>query len=157
VSDSVIESLKASIDSSIPSDHPLRSGALSLCLLDGFLLYPSSMSPIHPYIDIKLFLRTTYDKAKMRRERRDGYVTIEGFWSDPPGYVDKIVWPNYVKEHTWMFKDGNVEGEFNETILEKEGIRTEKGVDADRDLESTLRWAADILLDELRKEETKHQ
>jgi len=151
VSASAIAALKSSVDSSIPPDHPLRTGALSLCLLDGFLLYPPSMSPIHPYLDIKIFLRTTYEKAKMRRERRDGYVTIEGFWSDPPGYVDKIVWPNYVEEHAWMFEGGDVENDFKEDALAKEDIRVEKGVGADRDLESTLRWAADVVLDGLKK------
>ncbi|PYI06415.1 hypothetical protein BO78DRAFT_343322 [Aspergillus sclerotiicarbonarius CBS 121057] len=24
------------------------------------------------------------------------------FWTDPPGYVDDIVWPNYVQEHAWL-------------------------------------------------------
>ncbi|THV63449.1 hypothetical protein D6D27_10612, partial [Aureobasidium pullulans] len=26
--------------------------------------------------------------VKQRREARSGYVTLEGFWEDPPGYVD---------------------------------------------------------------------
>ena len=24
------------------------------------------------------------------------------FWTDPPGYVDDIVWPNYVQDHAWL-------------------------------------------------------
>ncbi|PYH45256.1 ribosylnicotinamide kinase [Aspergillus saccharolyticus JOP 1030-1] len=26
----------------------------------------------------------------------------QNFWKDPPGYVDDIVWPNYVKDHAWL-------------------------------------------------------
>ncbi|PYI34704.1 hypothetical protein BP00DRAFT_389950 [Aspergillus indologenus CBS 114.80] len=26
----------------------------------------------------------------------------QNFWTDPPGYVDDIVWPNYVKDHAWL-------------------------------------------------------
>jgi hypothetical protein len=32
-------------------------------------------------------------EGEARREARTGYTTIEGWWADPPGYVDKIVWP----------------------------------------------------------------
>lgn len=109
------------------------------------------MAPIHPYLDVKFFMRASYAKAKTRREARDGYVTIEGFWTDPPGYVDKIVWPNYVRDHAWMFKDGNVEGEFQWDVLEKEGIKAQKGVDVDADITKTLEWTVDTLLEELQK------
>ncbi|GKZ19169.1 nicotinamide riboside kinase [Aspergillus brasiliensis] len=26
----------------------------------------------------------------------------QNFWEDPPGYVDDIVWPNYVQDHAWL-------------------------------------------------------
>ncbi|PWY87643.1 P-loop containing nucleoside triphosphate hydrolase protein [Aspergillus heteromorphus CBS 117.55] len=26
----------------------------------------------------------------------------QNFWTDPPGYVDDIVWPNYVQDHAWL-------------------------------------------------------
>ena len=32
------------------------------------------------------------------------------FWFDPPGYIDEVVWPNYVRDHVWMFVNGDVEG-----------------------------------------------
>lgn len=26
----------------------------------------------------------------------------QNFWVDPPGYVDDIVWPRYVEDHSWL-------------------------------------------------------
>ncbi|KFA61220.1 hypothetical protein S40285_06444 [Stachybotrys chlorohalonatus IBT 40285] len=122
-----------------------------LCLVDGFLLYAPSVAPLKHSMDVRLFLRASYASAKARREARDGYVTIEGFWSDPPGYVDKIVWPNYVSEHAWMFEGGDVDGEYRLDVLEKEGIKVQKGVGVDADMEKTLDWAVDTILEELQK------
>lgn len=149
MSDSVVASLKARVSSALPASHPLHTN-LRLCLLDGFLLYSPSMAAIQPSLDIKLFLRASYARAKARREARDGYATIEGFWSDPPGYVDKIVWPNYVQEHAWMFEDGDVEGKFKEDVLDKEGIRVQRDVGLDGDMEKTLEWIVDTILEELK-------
>ncbi len=109
------------------------------------------MESIQKHMDIKLFLRVSYAKAKVRREARSGYATIEGFWEDPPGYVDKIVWPNYVLEHQWMFEDGHVEGKFKDGILDKWKINTQFDMGPDVDMETTLRWAVRILMNELEK------
>lgn len=43
-------------------------------------------------------------------EKNGGEVDLEGeddrppqnFWTDPPGYVDDIVWPRYVQDHAWL-------------------------------------------------------
>lgn len=107
------------------------------------------MAAVQPYIDVKLFLRASYAKMKARREARDGYVTLEGFWADPPGYVDKIVWPNYVQEHEFMFKDGNVEGEFRMEVLNAQGIKVMNEENVDVDMEKMLSWAVDAILKEL--------
>lgn len=109
------------------------------------------MQAVHSHLDLKLFVRASYAKAKARREARDGYVTIEGFWADPPGYVDKIVWPNYVEEHAWMFDGGDVEGTFNADVLESQGIKAPKEAPVDADLEYVLGWMVDVVIDELRK------
>ncbi|KAL4732621.1 ribosylnicotinamide kinase [Fusarium chlamydosporum] len=151
VSETTIAAQRAKVDAALGPDHPLRNN-LRLCLLDGFLLYSPSMAAIKPNLDIKLFLRTTYEKAKARREARDGYVTLEGFWADPPGYVDKIVWPNYVEEHAWMFEEGDVEGKFKTDVLDKEGIKVQSDVSADGDIEKTFRWTVDTILEELGKQ-----
>lgn len=139
---STITALKAKTSGLSPSSP-------RLCLLDGFLLYAPSMAALQPHLDVKLFVRASYAKAKARREARDGYVTIEGFWSDPPGYVDKIVWPNFVADHAWMFDDGNVEGEFKHDVLQREGIKVQPGVGVDADMEGMLKWMVDIILEEL--------
>lgn len=110
------------------------------------------MAAIQPSLDIKLFLRTTYAKAKARREARDGYVTLEGFWADPPGYVDKVVWPNYVEQHAWMFEGGDVEGEFRMGVLDKERIKVQDKVGVDGEIEKTFEWTVDTILGELKRQ-----
>ncbi|GFP59130.1 nicotinamide riboside kinase [Trichoderma asperellum] len=148
---STISALKSKVSSLLPSTHPLATSALHLCILDGFLLYPPSMSAIQPHLDIKIFLRASYAQAKARREARDGYVTLEGFWADPPGYVDKIVWPNYVAEHSWMFQDGDVEGEYKADVLEQEAIRVPSGSGVDGEMDKILEWMVDLILEEMKK------
>jgi nicotinamide/nicotinate riboside kinase len=107
------------------------------------------MAVVKPHIDVKLFLRASYEKAKARREARDGYVTLEGFWADPPGYVDMIVWPNYVEEHAWMFEGGDVEGQYKTEVLRNEGIKVPEGNDVDMDMTYVLEWTVDTILQEL--------
>ncbi|KAL9106425.1 MAG: hypothetical protein Q9227_008567 [Pyrenula ochraceoflavens] len=116
---SAIASWLSSPTTPTPNPFPFPSSDdvshLSLFILDGFLLYPSPLVPDHPLkgipgiLDIKLFLRSTFALTKSRREKRKGYVTIEGFWEDPEGYVEEVVWPNFVGECGWMFEGGDVE------------------------------------------------
>lgn len=125
------------------SESPVR-----LCIFDGFLLYSQSMRAVQPQIDIKLFLRVSYAKAKARREARSGYVTLEGFWEDPPGYVDKIVWPNYVEDHKFLFENEDVEGNFIEEVVKEWEINyLKEGLDVD--MPTMLKWAVDTLLEKL--------
>lgn len=155
VPDSTIVSLKARVSEWAQPGKPghkiLVSGpkALKMCIFDGFLLYCPKMAPIQPYMDIKMFLRVSYAKAKARREARSGYVTLEGFWEDPPGYVDKIVWPNYVQDHKWMFEDGDVEGKLKHDVLEEWKIKTQLDRGLDVDMETTLKWAVETIMKEL--------
>jgi nicotinamide/nicotinate riboside kinase len=127
-----------------------------LCIFDGFLLYSQSMMSIQQHIDIKLFLRVSYAKAKARREARSGYATIEGFWEDPPGYMDKIVWPNYVRDHEWIFEDGNVEGKLKEDVVRELGIHSQSDMGPDVDMETTLRWTVATVMKELELLYFKH-
>jgi nicotinamide/nicotinate riboside kinase len=106
------------------------------------------MALIQPHMDIKLFLRVSYAKAKARREARSGYVTLEGFWEDPPGYVDKIVWPNYVEDHKWMFENENVEGILKDDVLKDWNIKCQDG-GVDVDMTTTLEWAVGQLMEQL--------
>jgi len=116
------------VDSGVLSDLKRRAeglkvdGGVKVAIVDGFLLFSEEMREVRDAFDVKLFLRTDYDTAKRRREARSGYVTLEGFWADPPGYVDKIVWPNYVKDHRYLFHGGDVEGEVDDEVVGRLGI-----------------------------------
>ncbi|KAL1591105.1 hypothetical protein WHR41_00182 [Cladosporium halotolerans] len=122
----------------------LGEGGVRVAIVDGFLLYSQEMQAVRDTFDVKLFLRTDYETAKRRREARSGYVTLEGFWADPPGYVDKIVWPNYVNDHKYLFEDGNVEGEVNSQVADRLHIDI-MPQDKQGDLSACLEWAFEKL------------
>jgi nicotinamide/nicotinate riboside kinase len=156
VSEAAITAAREQVSAWLSPGNPGHSIFLSgeprlrMCLLDGFLLFnPISMPGIMESLDIKLFLLVSRAKATERREARDGYVTLEGFWTDPPGYVDKIVWPNYAKEHAWMFQGGDVEGELKAEVLAERHIRAQTGKGLDIDMETTLRWAVKTIMSDL--------
>ncbi|KAF2212352.1 hypothetical protein CERZMDRAFT_97628 [Cercospora zeae-maydis SCOH1-5] len=147
---------KVDVDQSLIEDLKWRASkwmfadAPPIAIIDGFLLYSAGMQQVRDLFDVKLFLRTDYRTAKARREARTGYVTLEGFWEDPPGYVDKIVWPNYVKDHAFMFKNGNVEGTLNEEVLKDLDIRAVPA-GARADMTSCVRWAYDVFEEALQE------
>ncbi|KAF9925453.1 ribosylnicotinamide kinase [Linnemannia zychae] len=66
-----------------------------IVILDGFILYVDE--ELRKMIDVKFYLTAPYETLKERRESRKGYATLEGYWVDPPGYFDNVVWPNYLK------------------------------------------------------------
>ncbi|EDU48938.1 nicotinamide riboside kinase 1 [Pyrenophora tritici-repentis Pt-1C-BFP] len=107
-------------------------------------LRDEDMKDIRELFDVKLFLRTSYETAKRRREARSGYVTLEGFWQDPPGYVDNIVWPNYVQDHRFLFKHGDVDGELDPNVCQNVGIHG-MPKEAEGDMTRCLNWAAGVL------------
>ncbi|KAI9717457.1 MAG: ribosylnicotinamide kinase [Chrysothrix sp. TS-e1954] len=115
-----------------------------LFLVDGFLLYSQRMRDVWQTFDLKLFLRTSFGTAKARREARSGYVTIEGFWEDPPEYVDIVVWPNYAKEHAFLFHYGDVEGPYDLVACEAIGVKPVP-VDAENDMTACFDWACKML------------
>ncbi|KAL9116736.1 MAG: hypothetical protein Q9187_006737 [Circinaria calcarea] len=119
-----------------------------LVILDGFLLFGESVRDVREEIDVKVLLRAKYDKAKERREKRSGYVTLEGFWEDPPGYVDEVVWPNYVEEHGFLFEGGDVEGKVNEKVVSDLGIRVCPG-EGEWSMEEVLVWAVEAVKEAL--------
>ncbi|KAI1132569.1 nicotinamide riboside kinase 1 [Nemania abortiva] len=136
---------------------------LRLCILDGFLLFgpdPPLRRITDELLDVKFFLTVSRQKATARREARDGYVTLEGFWADPPGYVDKIVWPNYAESHAWLFEDGDVEKRLRADVLKEKDIlalpdviggneRRGKELNLDVDMQVTFEWAVDTLMRKL--------
>ncbi|KAI9498747.1 hypothetical protein BDB00DRAFT_783852 [Zychaea mexicana] len=70
-------------------------------IVDGFMLFWDERLCAH--LDCKVFITASYDTLKQRRESRQGYVTTEGYWKDPPGYFDTIVWPQYIKWNKHLF------------------------------------------------------
>ena len=93
-----------------------------IVIVDGFLLVGKSVRErIGGLCDVRVLLTSRYVDAKRRRESRNGYVTLEGFWEDPEGYFDRVVWPNYVDEHGYLFEEGDVEGRVDE-VRRKEGV-----------------------------------
>ncbi|CAI4212466.1 unnamed protein product [Parascedosporium putredinis] len=150
VSDAKMQAMKAKVASWLEKAKPIHKlfteGSLRLCLFDGFLLYSQEMQSVMNLIDLKLFLLVSREKAVQRREARDGYVTLEGFWKDPPGYVEKIVWPNYATSHAWLFEKGDVEGIPNKAVLAETGIMAQLDRGLDVDMETTLEWAVEKVI-----------
>jgi nicotinamide/nicotinate riboside kinase len=125
-----------------------------IAIIDGFLLYSEDMKEIRELFDVKLFLTTDYDLVKKRREARTGYVTIEGFWEDPPGYVDNIVWPNYVRDHSFLFEKGDVNGQLDEATCKRVGVIGMPN-EMRQDMSKCLEWAIDVLLSIIKQ--SKHR
>ncbi|KAK6528275.1 ribosylnicotinamide kinase [Arthrobotrys megalospora] len=113
-------------------------------IVDGFLIFGKGVpEELKKEFDIKLMIRTPYEKAKQRREDRAGYTTMEGFWQDPPGYFELLVWPAYVKQHSYLFEGDNMDaGILTEEALGS-GLRTP--TETDLTLMQTLQWAVSTL------------
>ncbi|KAF9698569.1 hypothetical protein EKO04_003385 [Ascochyta lentis] len=144
VSERVMEELRGDIDALMTAYPDWRERRI--CIVDGFLLFSEEMKDVRELFDVRLFLRTSYETAKKRREARSGYVTLEGFWEDPPGYVDEIVWPNYVKDHKFLFEGGDVDAELDEEVCKQTDIYGMPR-EAEGDMGVCLKWAVKVLRD----------
>ncbi len=170
VSSQEIEHWKSKVRSwSEPTGRRIRDSQdmqkeIRIYIVDGFLLYPPPPSPtqtnVYPHtqealnhlhdltqslLKPKLFIPSTREQTLARRAARSGYVTLEGFWADPPGFVEDVVWPNYILYHSWMYEDGNVDGEhFDEAICEKEGVKVCPGL-GQWTMPKVLDWAVQRL------------
>ncbi|KAF9250252.1 hypothetical protein DTO006G1_1640 [Penicillium roqueforti] len=87
----------------------------------------------------------------------------QNFWVDPPGYVDDIVWPQYVIDHSWLLiaEDGDKEEKGESKDQEKADLvrrvgdgtraRTDVGVEVApgygrEGMDVVLRWAVELIL-----------
>ncbi|KEQ83477.1 P-loop containing nucleoside triphosphate hydrolase protein [Aureobasidium pullulans] len=134
-----------------------NSGATTevpIFIIDGFLLFSQEMQHIRDLFDVKLFLRANHKTVKQRREARSGYVTLEGFWEDPPGYVDSVVWANYAKDHAFLFEDGDVEGKLKEELCQRLGIDTAPQA-VQSSMTACVDWAYTKISDHLSKRAAK--
>ena len=117
-----------------------------LLFIDGFLLFGETVCKIREQLDIKILLRSTYEDSKRRRSDRKGiYITHEGYWEDPPGYFDQIVWPNYVKNHQFLFLNENTEGPVNDDMSKSLDIDVVPGMGM-KTLEETLLYVGSITI-----------
>ena len=71
---------------------------------------------------------------------KDGSV-----WTEQPGYFDKIVWPNYVEEHGWMFEGGDVDGRVKRDVVREKEIEV-LNERAEGEMEATVKWAVECLI-----------
>jgi nicotinamide/nicotinate riboside kinase len=143
---------------------------------------------VHDAINLHLFLPAPYELVKSRRGGRSGYVTVgpapeppsegdvnvragvnvdlekeddreaQNFWVDPPGYVDDVVWPRYVKDHAWLLLpegDGEQVGEDEAELVRRVGqgtrVRRDVGVEVApgegrAGMDVVLRWAVEVIL-----------
>lgn len=117
ISTEVIERMRNEVrESWLAGPAGSREGR-KIVFVDGFLLFGKSVpAPLRDLFDVKILLRARYEDAKRRREGRSGYVTLEGFWRDPEGYFDGVVWPNFVGEHEGLVEVGEGEGRFGEEV-----------------------------------------
>lgn len=90
-----------------------RDKLSGICIVDGFMLY--TRMEVMRELDLKLFYKAPYEHCKRRRESRQGYNVIGGFWVDPPGYFERMVWPEYYRYHKGLFVNGDDESLIKQT------------------------------------------
>ncbi|KAJ5160855.1 uncharacterized protein N7482_007859 [Penicillium canariense] len=100
----------------------------------------------------------TGDEGKEAREvdlEQEDDRPPQNFWTDPPGYVDDIVWPRYVRDHAWLLVGGEADGVSGDDIVARVGegvdVRTDVGVKVAPGrgavgMEVVLRWAVEEVL-----------
>lgn len=66
--------------------------------------------------------------------------------------MDKIVWPNYVEEHAFLFDGGDVEGVIKENVVGEWGIKVMESLDVG--MEKMVGWAVQEVLGALRNGES---
>jgi nicotinamide/nicotinate riboside kinase len=108
---------------------------------------------------------TTTTAVSEMEKKQNEEIDLEGeddrppqnFWTDPPGYVDDIVWPRYVRDHAWLLVDGDGDGEGEEEgdIVQRVGqgveVRGDVGVNVapgkgSVGMEVVLRWAVEEVI-----------
>jgi nicotinamide/nicotinate riboside kinase len=99
----------------------------------------------------------------------------QNFWTDPPGYVDDIVWPRYVEDHSWLLiadekgkesrsggksESGKVDdlADLVTRVGDGRRVRRDVGVEVapgcgEEGMEIVLRWAVKLILEYLAKVE----
>lgn len=108
--------------------------------IDGFMLLNDP--EVVKRLDLAFILRATLEVVRQRRQARGGYQTIEGSWQDPPQYIEQIMWPEYVRYHSQLFCNGDVEGKPKEFGSPVNQFSPEPNMD----LSSTAQWVVRTML-----------
>jgi nicotinamide/nicotinate riboside kinase len=89
---------------------------------------------------------------KVDEPEQDFDPPAQNFWTDPPGYVDDIVWPRYISDHSWLLipesrHPGNID-ELKELVGEGVDVRRDAGVtvapgNGEASMVELLEWAVE--------------
>lgn len=139
VSDEVIEQIKSETLGRNASEY-------QFVIVDGIMLY-HQQSPVIGRFDTKFLLRAEKDVLRNRRELRNGYVTMEGFWQDPPGYFDQIVWPGYERNHRYLFENEDVSGRVSQHTQSE--LKIQLPLEEHIAMSDILKWALMTIMREL--------
>ncbi|CAG8609087.1 7058_t:CDS:2, partial [Scutellospora calospora] len=117
----------------------INSTGWKFVLVDGFLLYWDIQ--VIKELDIKLFVQADYTTLKKRREERAGYVTADGYWTDPPNYFDTMVWPNYVKSYKRLFQGhSEIKRTINELVVLNSNCKRDISMNLEMAVENVLEF-----------------
>lgn len=116
----------------------------NICIMDGFLLFSENMAQVREVFDVKILMRGDLATTKARRETRMGYACYDSFWQDPPNYIEDVVWPNHVRDHSFLYRDGDVEGDVDEVVCARLGIQAMSSRDQ-QDMTSCIQWAVSVI------------
>ncbi|KAK2768457.1 ribosylnicotinamide kinase [Arachnomyces sp. PD_36] len=103
----------------------------------------------------------TEQQGEKTEENYDEELPNQNFWEDPPGYVDDIVWPHYIKDHAWLLGPDSADGtQGDDAAKPKEGgnVREDVGVSVapgkgESSLEEMLGWSVEEVIRELKEME----
>lgn len=72
-------------------------------------------------------------------------MTLDGFWADPPGYFEDVVWPSYEEGHGRYFRGGDVEGDVDVDGEGDGGEGVLVGPGGEEGLEGVLEWVVGVV------------
>jgi nicotinamide/nicotinate riboside kinase len=64
-----------------------------------------------------------------------------GFWEDPPGYFDKIVWKYYIKDHQHLFENNDING----PVRENKSLNLQTPAQLDLTMQELLIWGMGVI------------
>ncbi|RMZ90593.1 hypothetical protein DV736_g2169, partial [Chaetothyriales sp. CBS 134916] len=130
VPESLLASLREEVRSWLVRDsaaaaHAGSGADIRICITDAFLLAAAQLYALSQMLDLKLWVSCSRRQMLDRRLRRKGYVTLETFWEDPPGYVEDVVWPEFLREHAWLVRELDSSSGENSLVVDEEAAKRE--------------------------------